>query len=159
MNKLAAMALLLGACAGGQTSTDSAAPESQDDAGETASEPAVAESSSDHPAEPTGPSKVLSVNVSMQIDGNLDAKALVAKVNDQLSHMDPCVKLIRVDDEVVRSLNLHVEVKSGGAMAVELQSPVNASAKRCLLDGMRQWQTDGVGSGRAMVLLELKDLE
>jgi hypothetical protein len=93
----------------------------------------------------------------MPTEGKLDASALLGKVNEQIQPLSRCVPLIRNTDNVVGSLNLHVRIADDGSVKVDLQSPVNKQAERCLVDGMSGWKLTGMGRGRAMVLLMLDD--
>lgn len=105
---------------------------------------------------PTG-SKLLRIATAMAMGGAIDPKALVSELDGQLAPLEPCVALIRKTDDVVGSLNLQVTVATSGATRVELQSPVNTDAQRCLLGGMRAWRATHAGAGTAMVLLGLTD--
>jgi hypothetical protein len=102
-------------------------------------------------------SKLLRITTAMPMSGKIDAKDLVAELNAELAPLEPCVALIRKTDHTVGSLNLQVTVAESGAVQVDLQSPVSADAKRCLLQGTRAWRVTRAGAGTAMVLLELTD--
>lgn len=102
-------------------------------------------------------SKLLRITMTMATEGSIDHKALAIELDRQLLPLEPCVALIRRTDQVVGSLNLQVKVDSTGQISVDLQSPVNPEAKRCLLAGMRSWHVVGTGAGTSMVLLELTD--
>jgi len=126
-------------------------------------EPAPGPSSSDLGEEPEadaptpGPSSLLRATTSMVMDGSIEAVALVAQLNRQVGILDPCVSKIRATDDVVGSLNLEVAIVSDGEAGFEVQSDVNDEARACLHEGLESIQIRAVGTGRAMVLLELTD--
>ena len=93
----------------------------------------------------------------MPMSGSLDDDVLITVINGQLGPLDRCVALIRKTNKVVGSLNLRVTVTADGNSTTELQSPLDDEAKRCVLDGIRDWRIRGAGHGDAMVLLELTD--
>lgn len=99
----------------------------------------------------------LSATTAMPMEGTVDATALVSAVNEQLAPLAPCVGFIRETDHVVGSLNLQVSLAAGGQVTVDLQSPVNDRARACLEARMQSWIIRA-GEGRAMLLLELRDL-
>lgn len=93
----------------------------------------------------------------MKMDGTVDPDRLVSEINRQVESLHRCVALIRRTDRVVGSLNLEIEIGTDGAVAVDLQSPVNPEAEQCLLEGTRGWTVASARQGRAMLLLVLQD--
>ncbi len=91
----------------------------------------------------------------LPIDGEIDAKALVASANSQLESIADCVALIRRSDPVVESINVELLVERDGAVTPELQSPLAADVQRCLLAGLGEWRITSAGVGRALLLLTL----
>jgi hypothetical protein len=126
-------------------------------ASSAASPPPVAPPSSASPPAVAGPALAgLHATASMKLEGNVDADKVVPAINTQVAGLQRCVALIRTTDKVVGSLNLRITIAQDGKVATELQSPVNASAQRCLLDGARTWSIKGAGAGKAMLLLNLE---
>lgn len=81
---------------------------------------------------------------------------LVDEINRQSESISRCAPLIRTTDAVVGSLNVQVSAQSSG-VTYDVQSPVNAEARRCLLDGMSHWSLVVAGTGKAMVLLSIEE--
>lgn len=170
---VAAVCLVSAACGSAQhpASPGAVPPEPDPDRPAVAAEPAPESSapapgdSAPAPDNSTDPekadggvsSKLLSVTTTMKMDGSIDATALKSELNQQLSSLEPCVALIRKTDQTVGSLNLQVKVDGSGAVSVDLQSPVNPHAKRCLMKGMRTWHVQQAGTGTAMALVQLGD--
>jgi len=89
--------------------------------------------------------------------GTIDATKLKTAINRQIHPMARCVALLRKTDKIVGSLNLQVAVSEQGAVTPSLQSPANAEATKCVVEGARAWKLPSVGSGTAMVLLNLEE--
>ena len=98
----------------------------------------------------------LHATAAMKLEGNVDADKLVAAINTQVTALQRCVSVIRTSDKVVGSLNLQITLAQDGKVATELQSPLNAAAERCMLDGVGAWRVTGAGTGKAMLLLSLE---
>ena len=148
---------LLGACAAPQpavktSAVDQATTEAAPDAAQEAQQaPPEAEPDDD------GGDTPIRATAAMPQDGDVSAEQLVASANQQMKPLFGCVSVIRQTDQSVGSLNIEVTISESGAVAAELQSPLSAEAKTCLIDGFSNWRLEGAGSGRAMLLLTLED--
>lgn len=108
------------------------------------------------PAPASKRSKNFRIKTVVRLGGTVDAGALADVFTEQLSQMDDCVALIRVDDQARKNVNVLVEVTADG-VAAELQSRVNAKAHRCLTEGLEKWRADGFKLGTVTFLIELRD--
>jgi hypothetical protein len=93
---------------------------------------------------------------SMAMDGPVSTPAIMKAVDERATALGACIPAIRKTDKVVGSLNLQVTVNLQAPATVELQSPLNDEAKKCVLDALADLKVGG-GPGRAMVLLEIED--
>jgi hypothetical protein len=92
----------------------------------------------------------------MKTDGDLSSEALSAAINARSAALGACVPAIRRTDKVVGSLNLQVTVTGPDATSLDLQSPMNDEAKKCVLGALAGLSVRG-GTGRAMVLLNIDE--
>lgn len=152
--------LFLVACGGSQVVPSTAAPASSSTASATAAPaPADAPPAPTVPAatSPSASAKPASMRAFavMKTDGDVSTEAIAAAVDARGAALGACVPAIRSTDKVVGSLNLQVTVTGPNATTLELQSPVNDEAKKCILGALAGLSVR-VGTGRAMVLLGIE---
>jgi hypothetical protein len=155
--RIACFTLFLAACGGSQVAPSTAAPTASSTAPTTAT---PAPSAPPTTAAATAPTSAASKPASMRalavmkLDGDVSSEALGAAVDARSAALGACVPAIRSTDKVVGSLNLKVTVTGPGAAKLELQSPVNDAAEKCLFAALSGLSVR-VGTGHAMVLLNI----
>ncbi len=92
----------------------------------------------------------------MKMEGDLSTDALAAAIDARGAALAACVADVRRTDRVVGSLNLQVTVAGPDVATLDLQSPVNEVAKKCVLGALMGLRVSP-GTGRAMVLLSIEE--